>query len=87
MSYYPGETAVPTGTAAPITADKPGSSIVIRAAEANTQTVYIGGQGVTTATGFPLKADEWVSVSPVREHELYCIAGATGQKLRWMVTG
>ncbi len=85
MSYHTGETDVPTDVATPITSENPGSSVVIRAAVANTEVVFIGGSGVTVATGLPLKPDEWVTVSPIREDELYCIASVGGQKLRWMV--
>jgi hypothetical protein len=85
MSYLTGETTVPTAAPEPVTSDNPGESMVVRAAEENTAVVYVGGKDITTSTGFPLKPDEWVSITPAHEDELYCIATQAGQKLRWMV--
>lgn len=87
MSYYTGEKEVPISpaSATPVTSDNPGSSAVIRAGSGNTGVVYIGGKDVTPSNGLPLRADEWVNISPLRESELYCIASVAGQKLRWLV--
>lgn len=39
-------------------------------------TVYLGGQGVTTATGFPLATDEFLEIDLVNE-SLFAVATVT----------
>ncbi len=49
-------------------------------------TVYLGGAGVTTATGFPLAAGESVSVDTIASDDLYGIVASLTQNVNLLRT-
>lgn len=52
------------------------------------QTVYVGGSGVTTASGVPVAASSWSPGFDVREDEgLYAIVAATTCEVRVIEAG
>lgn len=58
--------------------------ISIRAAAANSGTIYVGGSGVTTSDGWPLAAGESVDIGVSRAEAIYLIASAASQAYRWL---
>jgi hypothetical protein len=50
-----------TTSAAPLSAQFQINGVILKADYANTSKVYVGGPGVTTATGYPLAAGEAIS--------------------------
>lgn len=62
--------------------------VLVKAAAANTGTVYIGSANVTadggdTNTGFPLAASESLFI-PTEDLNLWIIGSAAGQKVFWL---
>lgn len=74
------------GTAASTlgTASKDIIQVSIRAAANNSGTVYVGGSGVTTSTGWPLTAGESVDIGISKAEAVYVIASAASQAYRWL---
>lgn len=56
----------------------------IRAGSTNTGTVYIGGTGVTTATGFPLTAGEALSLDVTNTNTVYVVGANTTDTVRYI---
>ena len=57
---------------------------IVHTLAANTDTVYIGGSGVTTGLGVPLVADRFITIPG--SAAVYAIAGAASQGYR-IITG
>ncbi len=53
------------------------NGVVIKALTTNTGTAYIGPAGVTTSTGFPLKAGEAISYAVANTNQLYLICSGS----------
>lgn len=56
-------------------------SVTIKAMDGNSGTVYVGTNGVTSATGFELGAGESISLAVDNTSRLYAIASVVGQKI------
>jgi hypothetical protein len=79
-----GQLAV-TATAQPLKSSYLGASyILIKAPKANSITVYIGGAGVTDATGYALDPGDFVPVPANAVNGLYAIASTTGATITWL---
>lgn len=83
---------IPTASAAQIsTADVPVRyGVQVKAADANTGNIYVGGVGITAGTadatdGFELASGESILVPVTNVDKVYVIASASGQKAFWMV--
>lgn len=59
----------------------------VKALSTNTGIVYVGGPGVTVATGYPLAAGEAVSLDLLDGDEVWAIASAAAQELRLLAVG
>ncbi|KAA6459648.1 hypothetical protein DYQ86_16140 [Acidobacteria bacterium AB60] len=81
-SVSTGQASVGT-TATALTGTSAGSQAIVKAPATNTQTIYVGGSGVTTATGYPLEPGASVPL-PLRAVAIYAVAAATGQKVAWI---
>lgn len=57
----------------------------VKALPTNSLTVYVGLSGVTTSTGYPLQAGDWVCYQLSNSNLVYVIASATGSSVA--VTG
>jgi hypothetical protein len=64
----------------------PTNGVLIEALKANISTVYIGGSGVTTSTGFELQAGQAMSLAPTNINILYVIGSNNTDKVCWSVT-
>lgn len=63
-----------------------GHYVLLKADSANTNKVYIGKAGVTTATGFELSADQFSPFIAVSNaNQIYAIGGAAAQVLHVLV--
>lgn len=63
--------------------------ILVKAAKANSGTVYVGSSGVTAGTtdatdGFELGAGESIFIETDRLDRVYAIASASSQKVFWV---
>lgn len=64
----------------------PCEQVFFRVPSSNTQTVYIGGQDVSSALGMPFLAGEFSPWIPIQNlNELYTIAGGAGQVLYYFI--
>lgn len=59
------------------------NSVVLLADEANTGVIYIGPAGVTTVTGYPLKAGESISYAVTDLSQIHMIGANTTDKLHF----
>lgn len=50
----------------------------------NTDAVYIGGTGVTTANGFALQKEETIQFELAPLEQLYAVSGKTGHNISWI---
>lgn len=57
----------------------------VKALPTNALTVYVGGSGETTSTGYPLQAGDWICFQLSNSNLVYVIASATGSSVA--VTG
>lgn len=57
------------------------SGVLIKAPTSNTDTVYIGGNDVSMANGFPVDPGEAVAINSLAKGELYAIT-ASAQPVR-----
>lgn len=79
---------VPTAAAERLTAQSTGNvprangGIVVKALSTNTAVVYVGDSSVTTSDGFPLSANESISLPVDDPSKVYCISGTSSQVLR-----
>lgn len=72
-----------SASAVQLAADTPCTLVWIRAVTGNTGTAYIGGAGVTTASGYPLASGVEVGPIPCSNlNELYHIGSDASQPLR-----
>ena len=58
--------------------------VLVKALSTNTDKVYVGKTGVTTATGYELTAGETITIEADNANKVYLIAGAAGQKVCWV---
>lgn len=63
------------------------SSMIVRAMKGNTGVIFIGGPGVTNATGFELAAGDAVSVDIQGGGNVYAYGTKAGDKLCVLWTG
>lgn len=56
----------------------------VQALSTNSGTLYIGGSGVTTSTGYPLAAGASVFVPIDDLSKIYAIGSADNQAVRWI---
>lgn len=82
-----GQTTITASATRIITSTDPFTrAVAIKAASANTQTVYVGDSGVAAATGFPLAAGEAITLDVNnREAVLYAISASGSQVVAWIV--
>jgi len=59
--------------------------ITVKADDDNTGNIFIGDSGVSTTTGFRLKAGQGITVELNNPSALYAIADAADQKIHYMV--
>jgi uncharacterized membrane protein YgdD (TMEM256/DUF423 family) len=64
--------------------DTPCKHVDIMATIANTGIIYIGGSGVTTATGIALYAGDVYSIDIENVNLLYAIASVNGEDVQWV---
>jgi len=79
-----GQQAV-TGTAAQLTGTTYGT-LCIKALSTNSISVFIGGPGVTTSTGFELTPTEVPFCTQVNTGQFYVVASGTGASVSWIIT-
>lgn len=84
-----GMKAVPTGTAEPLGPSTPCRTITVRSdnganANGNKGVIWIGGPGVSTTGGIPLRPGESFTLSIGDVAAVYCVSGIAGQTLTWM---
>lgn len=60
-------------TAIPLPAGAYQTGVVVQALTTNTGTVYVGGPGVTTSTGYPLVAGQAISYAAANSANIYII--------------
>jgi hypothetical protein len=60
-------------------------AIVVKAANNNSGTVYIGDSTVTTVTGFELGAGESLKLEVSNSDLVWCIADAINQVVTWVI--
>ena len=82
-----GQKTVATGTATAITSETMDSrrGVLIKAAAANTATVYLGLTGVTVSTGFELSAKESVVIPHLKASEIFAISGTSSQVVSFII--
>lgn len=61
-----------------------GIDVTVSALKANTASVFIGGAGVTDATGYELPPGISVKLRVNDTSEIYVIAAATGSTVTWI---
>ncbi|MGB2676001.1 MAG: hypothetical protein WAN12_02850 [Candidatus Acidiferrum sp.] len=79
-----GQQAV-TATAAQLTGTTYGT-LCVKALSTNSISVYLGGAGVTDATGFELTATEVPFCTQVNTGQFYVVASGTGASVSWIIT-
>lgn|SRR5512139_118347 len=66
--------------------DIPCEQVFFRVPSSNTQTIYIGGQDVSSALGMPFLAGEFSPWIPVQNlNELWAVAGGAGMVLYYFI--
>lgn len=78
------KTLTNTGSAVPMAGSTAVYSLTIKALSANTSAVYVGNSTQTTATGFPLKASESISLDIDNLNDLYIIVKKTGEGISYL---
>ena len=79
-----GQQAV-TASAAQLTGTTYGT-LCIKALSTNSISVFIGGPGVTTSTGFELTPTEVPFCTQVNTGQFYVVASGTGASVSWIIT-
>ena len=77
-------TAVSDSTAEVLTTSTACKHIDIMAAIANTGIIYVGGSGVTAATGIALYAGDVYSVDMYNLNDVYVISSVDGEDVQWV---
>ena len=77
-------TAVSNSTAEVLTTSTACKHIDIMAAIANTGIIYVGGSGVTAATGIALYAGDVYSVDMDDLNDVYVISSVDGEDVQWV---
>ena len=77
-------TAVSNTTAEVLTTSTACKHIDIMAAIANTGIIYVGGSGVTAATGIALYAGDVYSVDMDDLNDVYVISSVDGEDVQWV---
>ena len=77
-------TAVSDTTAEVLTTSTACKHIDIMAAIANTGIIYVGGSGVTAATGVALYAGDVYSVDMDNLNDVYVISSVDGEDVQWV---
>ena len=77
-------TAVSDTTAEVLTTSTACKHIDIMAAIANTGIIYVGGSGVTAATGIALYAGDVYSVDIDNINDVYVISSVDGEDVQWV---
>ena len=78
-------TSISNSSATQLTgSDTPCKHVDIMATIANTGIIYIGGSGVTTATGIALYAGDVYSIDIENVNLLYAIASVNGEDVQWV---
>jgi hypothetical protein len=72
-----------TATAAALPGGALANGVVLTADPSNTATIYVGGQGVTTSTGYPLVAGQSISYGSTALSMIYLICAASGPVLHF----
>ena len=84
-----GQTTVTTaGTEVPLNADQPCNAVIIKALPANTGVMYIGNNSsnaITSTTGYPLSANEYVVIETKNLNSWYVDATVNGEGVAWIV--
>jgi hypothetical protein len=83
-TYSAGQTAV-TATAAALGSNST-KQVCIEALSTNSISVFIGGSGVTTSTGFELKAGAGKCMPLTNTNQIYVVASTTGATVTWDYT-
>lgn len=60
------------------------AAIVLKAADANSGTVYVGHEGVTTANGFPLTAGQALEIAINNTASVWVVGSAASQIVNWI---
>lgn len=84
VTVYNGTKAVPTGTAEVLATTQKIRSVTMKALSTNTVAVYVGGSGVTTASGFELLAGDSISLDTDDLANVYVISGSAAQVVRYI---
>jgi hypothetical protein len=61
----------------------PTRAVTIKAHNANTGNIYVGGSTVSTSSGSELGPGELLSIPIDDSSKLYCVASADGQTISW----
>ena len=77
-------TAVSDTTAEVLTTSTACKHIDIMAATANTGIIYVGGSGVTAATGIALYAGDVYSVDIDNINDVYVLSSVDGEDVQWV---
>ena len=77
-------TDVSSSTAEVLTTSTACKHIDIMAAIANTGIIYVGGSGVTAATGIALYAGDVYSVDIDNINDVYVLASVNGEDVQWV---
>ena len=77
-------TAVSNSTAEVLTTSTACKHIDIMAAIANTGIIYVGGSGVTAATGIALYAGDVYSVDIDNINDVYVLSSVDGEDVQWV---
>ena len=79
-------TVTTAGTEVRATA-QPGTAFLIKALPANTGVMYVGNDGaeaVSSTTGYPLSAGEYVLLEMNNLNQMFVDASVSGEKVAWI---
>ena len=82
-AIYTGQTTVGTG-AAQISSTNQALVTGMNVYNSGTVTIYAGGPGVTTSSGFPIPAGTTANFPVNNENILYAVSGTAGQPVSWV---
>jgi hypothetical protein len=84
-----GQTTVTTaGTEVLLNADQPCNCVIVKALPTNTGVMYIGNNGsnaVSSTTGYPLSAKEYVVIETKNLNQWYVDASVNGEGVAWIL--
>jgi hypothetical protein len=89
-NWQPGNQQAVTGTATALP-NVQTTAVCLKVVPGGTQTVFIGGSGVTTSNGFPLAVSSTSGDSTCFQinnlNRIYVIASTTGSTIAWFTVG